>query len=312
LLPAELSADQRSALQRRAEITYVAHSDIAREALDLQGAFLKLQETRGPADEVGHELQTCLPTNDGSSYRSPYSTPVEYLRITPVEGGRTLRPPSPGLGIPRRYSDVSPPPAADLQADERLNAALSGRPPNVAEAVKLLADGGKLAVVASTRLADRRLSLPPAGAGEAPTLRQWMVQITRETGGYWARVGRAYALAPQPRVERAAAIEDWLRPRHVVWALDELARSLSASQRRKLRERRLAAADLTKRQADTLRWVAALGFVIDPEVAPDALALKGVTLALAKPAQAGEPPAVQCRLPTRAGAERLAASVPLP
>jgi hypothetical protein len=309
--PGDLTPRQRQALLSTAQYAYALSGGMAPEALQLQGVYLKLEETRSTSPNIAPwELRIFFPSTTGES-DSLINIPMWNLRVAPATGGGSGRFTPPSLrslsAAPSRATAVGVP--ARLDDDPRLAVPVRLTVRWVSQAAQEVGKAAPVNLVISTALERRPIHLET----NQPSARELLEAMARATGGSWRLLGSIYVLQPEDAVERVARLEPEFQQQWLQAALAGVQQGLDRRQREILRETgRLLPGQITRKQKDNLKWVAYIAFASQPDIAIEALDLKGVQLQYHVPdPKPTVPRQVQFVLPTRSGESKVVAAVPL-
>jgi hypothetical protein len=329
LLPEDLTPVQRQALLAAAQYNYLSSGgDIAPEALQLQGVYLKLEGPPENKPEAAPDLGIVFPMTDRLNNGIPWiSIPIENIRVAPAPIGANprLAPPSPRLPEPAPLGG-RPRGDARYREDPVLAVPVRLTKPSVLTGAHRVASSTGANLVVSTEFESRLLF---ENARELPA---WEIlqAIEQATGGAWRVLGSTYVLQTDPTLERLALdkaaqetdpdLERLARSRTsaqqqqwLVIAAASVQQGIDRRQKEILRERgRLLPGQITQKQKDSLKWVAYIAFASQPDIAVEALDLKGVQLKYHVPdPKPSVPRQVQFVLPTRSRESRVIATLPL-
>lgn len=309
----DLTDEQRRGLRTATALWSQVYSDVAPEAEQLQGVFMKLhffqQSVSGSSEPPtqGCELALFLPGRDGWPWQC-LSFDVGQLRMRPPLG-----PGSGGLSSRDRFSftESRPPrPKGDRAGDpkdKRLDARVKDYGFLVNHAAKGVSQAAGVSVLLSTHLRNRSCSL----GSRQPTADEVLRAIEEATGGIWRRSGNMYALEPDHTVERIAQLQPENQQEWRDAAFIAVHQSLAGRSRETLSAgKELIPERMSNRQRDRLRWAATVAFATMPKLAARAMDLDGVSLkTLAADRAQGLTRRVQYLLPTVSGGTQVVATL---
>lgn len=302
--PRELTPAQRQALVQIASLLFATSDDVAPEALQLQGVYLKALWVPSENSNQEHcEIGVVLPRQDGDEDTPKLSIAVAGLRIQPRERGPARpfvpAPPSCPGPTPRAESSSSAAPfakAADFDGA------------TVLDALALVANKADANLLAFTSFGERKVSL----AKGMTTLSTVLKSVEDATGGTIEVKNDIFFLHTGPVLERIRSLRPYVAEKWRTAAFAAVQTSLSDQQRETLTSAgTLTVAQLAPKQRDQLRWAASVAFGTIEGLAPECMALKGIRLQLLPEDRSrGFPRRVEYVLPALGGAEERGVRLP--
>lgn len=269
-----LTPAQRTGLRALAQQCRLIRGDVGPEALELEGAELRLLGN-APGQGEPH-VHVFFPKSDGSK-EAMAQIPVSVIELKddrqvgrrPTSRDIPLTIPALNPELRRDAMRLELPPA---ELDRRIAPGVLG----VGEAAVRSGEAMQRNVMISTHFGSRAVLIPQGGLTAIEVLQA----VEQLTGGTWRQIGSILVHEPHAGAERAAQLRPPHRKQWLQAALAEAVRKLRSSQRARLRaKKRLAAEELKDAiPRKMILRAAACAFAEYPLVDPGILQLKATDL----------------------------------